>query len=68
MRQKPASRQSHGESVVKDVRRATRGRYLAEEKIRIVPDGLKGQDGTTGCAVAKGLRRASPAAGPGTLS
>lgn len=44
MRQKPGTQQSHGEKVVKDIRRATRKQYSAEEKIRIVLDGLKGED------------------------
>ena len=44
MRQKPGTKQSHGEKVVKDIRRATRKQYSAEEKIRIVVDGLKGED------------------------
>ena len=44
MRQKPGRRKSHGEKVVKDIRRATRKQYSAEEKIRIVLDGLKGDD------------------------
>ncbi|MFV1580805.1 MULTISPECIES: IS3 family transposase, partial [unclassified Phaeobacter] len=35
---------SHGEKVVKDIRRATRKQYSTEEKIRIVLDGLKGED------------------------
>ena len=43
MRQKPGTKQSHGEKVVKDIRRATRKQYSAEEKIRIVLDGLKGE-------------------------
>jgi len=44
MRQKPGPRKSHGEKIVKDVRRATRKQYSAEEKIRIVLDGLRGED------------------------
>ncbi|WP_341368203.1 IS3 family transposase [Yoonia sp. BS5-3] len=44
MRQKPGTRKSHGDKVVKDIRRATRKQYSAEEKIRIVLDGLKGED------------------------
>ena len=44
MRQKPGAKQSHGEKVVKDIRRATRKQYSAEEKIRVVLDGLKGED------------------------
>ncbi len=44
MNQKSGTRQSHGEKVVKDIRRSTRKQYSAEEKIRIVLDGLKGED------------------------
>ena len=44
MRKKPGTKQSHGEKVVKDIRRSTRKQYSAEEKIRIVLDGLKGED------------------------
>ena len=44
MRQKPGTKQSHGEKVVEDIRRATRKQYSAEEKIRIVVDGLKGEE------------------------
>ena len=44
MRQKSRSVGSHGEKVVKDIRRATRKQYSAEEKIRIVLDGLKGEE------------------------
>ena len=44
MRQKPGTKQSNGEKVVKDIRRATRKEYSAEEKIRIVLDGLKGEE------------------------
>ena len=44
MRKKPGTKRSHGEKVVNDIRRATRKQYLAEEKIRIVLDGLKGED------------------------
>ena len=44
MRKKPGTKQGHGEKVVKDIRRATRKQYSAEEKIRIVLDGLKGED------------------------
>ena len=34
---------SSSEQVVKDIRRATRKQYSAEEKIRIVLDGLRGE-------------------------
>ncbi len=32
------------EKVVKDIRRATRKRHSSEEKIRIVLEGLRGED------------------------
>ena len=33
-----------GERVVEDIRRATRRQFSAEEKIRIILDGLRGED------------------------
>lgn len=45
MRAKSSSAQATpGERVVKDIRRATRRQFSAEEKIRIVLDGLRGED------------------------
>ena len=44
MRQKPAGRQSSSEHIIKDIKRKTRKQYSAEEKIRIVMDGLRGED------------------------
>ena len=44
MRSKSLSKKSIGDKVVKDIRRATRKQYSAEEKIRIVLDGLRGTD------------------------
>jgi len=41
MRQKPTGRPSSSERVIKDIRRNTRKQYGAEEKIRIVLDGLR---------------------------
>ncbi len=41
-----------GERLVKDIRRATRRQFSAEEKIRIVLDGLRGED-----AIAELCRR-----------
>lgn len=35
---------SPGERIVKDIRRATRKHYAAEDNIRIVLDGLRGED------------------------
>lgn len=44
MRQKSGPRGTSSEKLVKDIRRATRKRYSAEEKIRIVLDGLRGEE------------------------
>ena len=44
MRQKSGPRKAASEKLVKDIRRATRKRHSAEEKIRIVLDGLRGED------------------------
>ncbi len=44
MRQKPAGRLSSSENIIKDIKRKTRKQYGAEEKIRIVLDGLRGED------------------------
>ena len=43
MRQKSHSTELSSEQLVKGIRRATRKRYSAEEKIRIVLDGLRGE-------------------------
>jgi transposase len=44
MRTKTPSLKAPAERVLKDIRRATRKHYSAEEKIRIVLDGLRGED------------------------
>jgi transposase len=44
MRQKPTSAKEPAETLVKEIRRATRKHYSAEEKIRIVLEGLRGED------------------------
>jgi len=44
MRQKSQTRQTGGDKAIKDIRRATRKQYSAEEKIRIVLDGLRGEE------------------------
>ena len=43
MRQKSETQKPASERIVKDIRRATRKQYSAEEKIRIVLDGLRGE-------------------------
>ena len=44
MRQHSNLAKDTAEKVVKDIRRATRKQYSAEEKIRIVLEGLRGED------------------------
>jgi transposase len=44
MRQKQTGRQSSSDRIIKDIKRRTRKQYSAEEKIRIVLDGLRGED------------------------
>ena len=44
MRQRPGTRKEPAEKVVKDIRRRTRKHHSAEEKIRIVLEGLRGED------------------------
>jgi transposase len=43
MSQKSGTPKMSSERIVKDIRRATRKQYSAEEKIRIVLDGLRGE-------------------------
>ena len=43
MRQKSETPNRSSEQLVKDIRRATRKQHSAEEKIRIVLDGLRGE-------------------------
>ena len=44
MKQKQRPEKEPAETVVKEIRRATRKHYSAEEKIRIVLEGLRGED------------------------
>ena len=44
MRQKSGRMKEPAEQVVKDIRRATRRQFSAEEKIRVVLEGLRGEE------------------------
>ena len=44
MRQRSGPVRSPAEEVVKDIRRATRRHFSAEEKIRVVREGLRGEE------------------------
>ena len=68
MRQKSRSVGSHGEKVVKDIRRATRKQYLAEEKIRIALDGLKGEESIAELCRREGIARVCITRGPKSSS
>jgi transposase len=56
MRRKSHATDLSSEEVVKDIRRETRKRYSAEEKIRIVLDGLRGEYSPTLCPLSKPRR------------
>ena len=51
MRQPTGMRKSPGEKIVKDIKWATSKHYSSEEKIRVVLDGLRGED-----SIAEALR------------
>lgn len=44
MRQKAGTQKPSAETVIKDIRRVTHKQYGAEEKIRIVLEGLRGEE------------------------
>ena len=44
MKQKSQTRQTGAPKTIKDIRRATRKQYSAEENTRIVLDGLRGEE------------------------
>ena len=47
MNPRTSSAKKPAEQVMKDIRRATRRHFSAEDKIRIVLDGLRGEDSIT---------------------
>ncbi len=49
MNSKHPSSKRPAEQVVKDIRRATRRHFSAEDKIRIVLEGLRGEDSSKDC-------------------
>lgn len=55
MKQKSMSAKAPAEKIVKDIRLATRKHRSAEEKIRIVLEGLRGED-----SIAEPARRHRP--------
>ena len=55
MRQRFVTRTSSAEQVVRDIRRKARKRYGSEEKVRIVLDGLRGEDSIAGLCRREGI-------------
>jgi len=47
--------QTSGERIVKDIKRKTRKQYSAEEKIRIVLDGLRGEESVAELCCREGI-------------
>jgi len=55
MRQRTEVTKPSSEKVIKDIRRVTRRQYGAEEKIRIVLDGLRGEDSIAALCRREGI-------------
>ncbi|GLJ00733.1 transposase [Sphingobium sp. BS19] len=55
MRQKTDVTKPSAEKVIKDIRRITRKQYGAEEKIRIVLDGLRGEESIAALCRREGI-------------
>jgi transposase len=55
MRQKAGTQKASAEQVAKDIRQATRKQYGAEEKIRIVLEGLRGEESIAALCRREGI-------------
>lgn len=55
MRQKSGPQKPAAEQVIKDIRRATRRHHSAEDKIRIVLEGLRGEDSIAALCRREGI-------------
>jgi transposase len=66
MRQAIGTRKSPGEKIVKDIKRATRKHYSTEEQIRIVLDGLRGEDSVAELCRREGISQGIFISGPRT--
>jgi len=55
MRQKSGPQKVAAEQIVKDIRRATRKHHSAEEKIRIVLEGLRGEESIAALCRREGI-------------
>src|SRR5499433_557262 len=57
MRQKSGPTKAPAEQVVRDIRRATRRHFSAEDKIRIVLEGLRGEDSVAELCRKEGINQ-----------
>jgi transposase len=55
MRRKSGTQKEPAEKVIKDIRRATRKQYSAEEKVRIVLEGLRGEESIAALCRREGI-------------
>ena len=55
MKQKSVNTKSPAEKAVRDIRRKTRKQYSAEEKIRIILDGLRGEESVAALCRREGI-------------
>ena len=55
MREKSMSTKSPAEKAVRDIRRKTRKQYSAEEKIRIILEGLRGEESVAALCRREGI-------------
>jgi transposase len=55
MKQKAGPQNPAAEQVIKDIRRATRKHHSAEDKIRIVLEGLRGEDSIAALCRREGI-------------
>ena len=55
MRRKSGTQKEPAEKVIKDIRRAPRKQYSAEEKIRIVLEGLRGEESIAALCRREGI-------------
>lgn len=55
MRQKAGPQKAAAEQVIKDIRRVTRKHYGAEEKIRVVLEGLRGEESIAALCRREGI-------------
>ena len=63
MNQKPAGRALSCEQIIREIKRKTRKHYSAEEKIRIVVDGLRGEDSMAELCRREGIAQSLVAQG-----